>query len=49
MTSDKIRPHHLERADSERCRRRSSSYSLRLPLRPSNSRSLPWCGAYTAS
>src|SRR6202042_74573 len=33
------------RAASERWRRRSSSYSFRLPFRPRSKRSLPWRGA----
>ena len=37
------------RAERERWRSRSSSYSLRLPLRPKSSRSLPWRGAQTVS
>ena len=37
------------RASSERWRKRSSSYSFRLPLSPSNNRSLLARGAYTVS
>ena len=37
------------RADKERWRSRSSSYSLRLPLSPSSNRSFPCLGAYTVS
>ncbi len=35
----------VSRADRDRCRRRSSSYSFRLPLSPSSSQSLPCRGA----